>query len=355
MATRPSAKARTAQQALQEIYVQDLARPDDYLAFLETIPGFKLSDAVRDSVNFSAATARYEGGDYERAVEQYSTYLRQYPNGGSAAEAYYRRADSYLLLERPAEALADLEQIIDRGPGRYYEDALRKAAAISYEVTRDYDKAYRYYAKLVELQGEAAPTDLKLSALSAAAKTNNAAAVRTLTDRLSADPSLTDAERAVVAFYRGKGAYANKDYDAALAAFNAVIRSDRGERAAEARYLVARIYYLRRDLDIAEAITTRAQRESSAYPYWVARSTLLLIDIFLEQEDFLSARAVAEGLVANYKGDAALEAEAERKLVEVNRASEGRTRVRPVDTSVLDLVDPVDPADAVPGLRLDNN
>ena len=98
-----AAEARTAQQALQEIYVQDLGRPDDYLAFLGTIPGFKLSDAVRDSVNFSAATAQYEAGEYARAIEQYGAYLGAYPEGGSAREAYYRRADSYLLLERPAE------------------------------------------------------------------------------------------------------------------------------------------------------------------------------------------------------------------------------------------------------------
>lgn len=340
LANEPSAaEARTAQQALQEIYVQDLGRPNDYLAFLETIPGFTLSDAVRDSVNFSAATARYENGDYEGAVRQYTTYLKQYPEGGSATEAYYRRADSYLLLERPAQALADLNHVVDRGPGRYYEDALRKTATVSAELTGDYDAAYRAYAKLLEVQGDNAVAETELAALRAAAKTNNAKAVADLSASLTADPSLSPAQKAVVAFYRGKAAYAAKEYDAALTAFNTVIRDSDAEAAAEARYLVARIYYLRRDLDIAEAIAVRAQRESSAYPYWVARSTLLLVDVFLDREDFLAARAVAEGLVANYDGDAALVEEARRKLAEVDRVAKQRARVRAVDTSVLDLID----------------
>ena len=344
-----AAEARTAQQALQEIYVQDLGRPDDYLAFLGTIPGFKLSDAVRDSVNFSAATAQYEAGEYARAIEQYGAYLGAYPEGGSAREAYYRRADSYLLLERPAEALADLEALADAGPGRYYGEALGRAADVA-SALGDHAKAYGYYARLLELRGEAAATETKLSALRAAAASGETAAVQRLSDGLTADPTLTDADRAVVSFYRGKAAYAARDYDRALAAFNSVIRNDQGAAAAEARYLVARIYYLRRDLDLAESIAVKAQRESSAYPYWVARSTLLLIDVFLDREDDLSARAVAEGLVANYEGDPELEAEARRKLAEVNRLSADRSRVSPLDTGVIELADPTDegPADEGP-------
>ncbi len=336
-----AAEARTAQVALQEIYVQDLGRPNDYLAFLETVPGFKLGDAVRDSVNFSAATAQYQNGNYERAVEQYTLYLKQFPTGGSALEAQYRRAESYLLIEQYPAALKGYEEVIARGQNRYYEDALRKAAVIAYNSTLEFDKAYRYYAILIESgSARAADVETQLFALRAAAKAGRTDAVRQITDRLAAQPGLRDADRAVVFFYQGKAAYDAKEYDRALAAFNTVIRNDQGEAAAEARYLVARIYYLRRDIDLAESITIRSQRESSAYPYWVARSTLLLIDIFLDRKDYLSAKAVAEGLVANYRGDAELEREAKTKLAEVERIGGNNSRVLPVDTSVLDLADP---------------
>ena len=336
-----AAEARTAQQALQEIYVQDLGRPNDYLAFLETVPGFKLGDAVRDSVNFSAATAQYQAGNYDRAVEQYTLYLKQFPKGGSALEALYRRAESYLLLKQYPAALKGYEEVIARGQTRYYEDALRKAAVIAYNSTLDFDKAYRYYAALIET-GSAGATDIEtqLFALRSASKAGKRDAVKQITDRLTAMPGLRDADRAVVFFYQGKAAYDAKEYDRALTAFNTVIRNDQGEAAAEARYLVARIYYLRRDLDLAESITIRAQRESSAYPYWVAKSTLLLIDIFLDRKDYLSANAVAEGLVANYKGDPELEAEARKKLAEVKRVGDNNSRVLPVDTSVIDLAEP---------------
>ncbi len=331
-----AAEARTAQLALQEIYVQDLGRPNDYLAFLETVPGFKVGDAVRDSVNFAAATGQYQSGNYERAIEQYTLYLQNFPTGNSALEALYRRAESYVLLEQYPAALKGYEEVIARGQTRYYEDALRKAAVIAYNSTLDFDKAYRYYSTLIAT-GSAGASDIEtqLFALRAAAKAGKKDAVRELSDRIIALPGLRDADRAVVFFYQGKAAYDAKEYDRALAAFNTVIRNDQGEAAAEARFLVARIYYLRRDLDLAESITIRSQRESSAYPYWVARSTLLLIDIFLDRKDYLSAKAVAEGLVANYRGDAALEAEARRKLDEVERVGAANSRVLPADDSVI--------------------
>ncbi len=336
-----AAEASTAQRALQEIYVQDLGRPNDYLAFLETVPGFKLGDAVRDSVNFSAALAQYQAGNYERAIEQYTLYLEQFPKGTSALEALYRRAESYLLLEQYPAALTGYEEVIARGQTRYYTDALRKSAVIAYNSTLDFDKAYRYYTTLIESSpAAAADVETQLFALRAAAKAGRKADVLAVSNRIMALPGLRDADRAVVSFYQGKAAYEAKEYDRALAAFNAVIRNDQGEAAAESRYLVARIYYLRRDMDLAQSITVRAQRESSAYPYWVAKSTLLLVDIFLDAGDYLSAKAVAEGLVANYKGDAGLEREAKAKLAEVERVGTSKSRILPADGTQLDLAEP---------------
>ena len=340
-ANQPRAsEVRRADAALQEIYVDELGRPDDYFAFLETVPGFKLDASVRDSITYSGALARYRTGDLEAAVEQFTRYLAEFPRGGYADEALFRRGDTYVALERYEAAQADFEALAQRGEGRYYAQALDRAARIASDEEEDYAKANRYYTRLLEVTGEL-PPELQLPALRAAYVSGDAATVATLTDVVAADSSLTDGERATAEFYRGKIAYDARDYDAALTRFNAVIRAAPDtEAAAESRYLVARIYYLQRELELAENITVAAQRQSSAYPYWVARSTLLLIDLFADRGDFLAARAVAEGLVANYRGDEELEAEAAAKLVEIRRAAEADSRVTAVDTSVVELAEP---------------
>lgn len=345
-ANQPKAEeVRVAQEALQEIYIEDLGRPDDYFAFLETVPGFKLDNTVRDSISFAAAEAQYNTGKYDRAIEQYSRYLLDFPKGGYALEALHRRADSYLFLEQYPEALGDFESIIARGQNKYYEEALKKAGAIAYDAEGDFDKAYRYYARLLELDTEISnDPEVLLMALRAAYRSGDKKAVETLAARVANMEGLSSQDKAVAAFYRGKMAYDRKDFDTALTSFNMVIRAQKDtEAAAEARYLVARIYYLQREFDLAETITKAAQSQSSAYPYWVAKSTLLLVDIYLEKEDYLSARAFAEAIVLNYKGDQKLERDAKLKLEEVERAAEANSNIAPVDTTTIEMVDPETP------------
>ncbi len=340
-ANNPRAEeVRVAQQNLQEIYVDDLGKPNEYLAFLETVPGVKLDNSVRDSINFASAQNKYQEGDYTEAVDQYTSYLNNYPGGGYAVEALYRRADAYLVQRKYKEALSDFESIVQRGAGQYYTEALTKAARIAYDSERDFEKASRYYNKVIEDAGDQASPELRLMALRASYRSGDAKAVYGLTQQINADPNASEPTRAIASFYDGKVAYDRKDYDRALASFDRVVEVDDGEAAAEARYLTGRIYYLQRNLEKAKEVAISAQRKSSGHPFWVARSVLLLTDVFVDQGDLLSARAVAEGLVENYRGNEKLEAEAKKKLAEVTRAMDAASKVRPTDDGKLDLVEP---------------
>ena len=68
-------EANMALAALEEIYVDDLGRPDEYFAFLETIPGYQVGNSERDSINFISAESQYENANYTRAITAYSDYI----------------------------------------------------------------------------------------------------------------------------------------------------------------------------------------------------------------------------------------------------------------------------------------
>lgn len=311
-------EANLALAALEEIYVDNLGRADDYFAFLETVRG-NVESEVRDSINFRAAEAQFENANYERAVTAYTDYLRKFPRGSYTLQALYNRGESYSVLKQYSNALDDYAAVVERGPSPYYVKALEKAAIIAYNHEQDFTRSYDLYVKLEEV---ATSPDMRfeaqLGALRSAYRTGRTQAVVEQARKVATNPSASGLQVATANFYLGKIAYDQRDYDNALTAFNEVIRLSDNEQTAEARYLKAHIYYLRRNLEEAQRLCLESNKESSAYPYWVAKSVILLSDVLAERGDLYNARAALEALLENYNEDQALVAEAQQKLATIN-------------------------------------
>ena len=94
----------------------------------------------------------------------------------------------------------------------------------------------------------------------------------------------------------------------------AVVDLSDNEQTAEARYLLAEILYLQKSTAAAETSTRNAISQNSDYPYWVAKSMILLSDIFVDKNDLFNARAALEAVLENFKEDPALTKVAQTKL-----------------------------------------
>lgn len=330
----PSAEeANLALAALNEIYVDDMGRPDLLESFLRTIPNYNFNDFSRDSLFFRAAESQYENGNYQRAIDGYQNYLSQFPNGINVLVAHYHKGESHAVLRQYDQSLVHYEWVVGKGPSRYYLRALEKAAIIAYNHAQDFEKAARLYTLLEQsADTEELRFEAQLGGMRSAYRTGNRDAVYQLANKVANNPSANEEQRATANFYVGKIAYDRQDYTAALAAFNETIRLSDNEQTAEARYLRANIYYTRRDLNRAKELTIAANRESSGYPYWVAKCVILLSDILVEQGDLYNGRAALEALLENYNEDPEVVAEARQKLARVNNMINQGSR--------LDLSDP---------------
>jgi tetratricopeptide (TPR) repeat protein len=321
-------EAQTALKALEEIYVNDLGNADAYFAFLKTIPGYDITTLGRDSINFRAAEAQFENANYKRAIENYSNYIANFPNGRSIILAYYRRGDSHSALKLYTNALADYEWVVKKGTSAYYKKALEKAAIIAYNHEQNFKKSYDFYAKLEEVADNSnLQLEAQLGALRSAYRANMTNEVYSLAKKVAENSLATQDQAALANFYFGKISYDRKNYDDALKSFQLVIDKSDTEQAAEARYLIAYIYYLRRNLEKAQEITINSNRESSRYPYWVAKSIILLSDILAEKGDLFNSRAALEALLENYKGDQEVIQTAKDKLAQINRRIQADSRI----------------------------
>ncbi len=313
-------EASQALASLEEIYIRDLGRPGDYTAFLETVPGYKVDNYVRDSINYKAALVMFENGEYKRAAESFTSYLRSFPKGLNVLQATYNRGECYSAQKQFSPALADYEAVVQKGPSTYYFKALEKAALIAYNHALDFEKAFRLYS---EMERNASAEDklfeAQIGAMRSAYRSNNASAVSAYAAKVANNPRASKEQLATANFFIGKQAYDKQDYNSALNAFQKVIQLSNTEQSAEARYLIASIYFQKRELDTAQEMCLKANKESGEFPYWTARSVILLADVLTEKGDLYNARAVLEGFLDNYDEDKTLVEQARKRLDDVTR------------------------------------
>ncbi len=323
-----SREAKDALAAIEEIYVEDLHRPDDYVAFVESIPGYKVSGGEKDSLNYIVAQRLYENAEYERAITAFSEYLDKYPKGFYALEAVYNRGESHSILRHFTEALRDYESVIQRGQSAFYLLSLQKAALISYNYAEEFEKAYEYFSKLESLTNDPeVKFEAQMGAMRSAYRVGKKEMAGNYAGKVMSNPRASAEELAVARFYRGKLVYENKQYDEALRLFKEVVANSDNENTAEARYLIAEIHYHKMEYELAEEACRIAYSESGAYPYWVAKSLILLSDVLVARQDFFNARAALDAVIDNFYEDAELVEIAKNKIARIDQEEQKRNRI----------------------------
>jgi len=158
-----------------------------------------------------------------------------------------------------------------------------------------------------------------------------------MSDKVINHPRATEDHKALAHFYMAKIAYDHNSYDKALLDFNAVIKVNSAELAAESRYYVASIYEKQGENELAAKLAEEAARANVGYPTWVAKSLLLLTSIQYKAGDLLNARAILEAIVENFKGDETIMKEANAQLEKVKAAEDNQSRVKPISSDTLEM------------------
>ncbi len=327
-----SQEAQDALNGIEDIYIE-MDDPEGYITFKESIPGFEVSDSEKENIKWRTAEAHFRGGDYEKAAKSYSSFLASYPLSTSAFEAYYKRAESYFALKEYDSAYTDYRKVLKKGNSRYAEAAANKAANIAYNHRKDFKTATELYEQLLRIAStEDNRFKAKLGAIRSAYRGNILAGRYGIANDLKKDSRISEREKAEVAFYVAKSALSENKYEVALANFKEVISLAKDERAAEASYQIAYIYYIWRDLDTAQQMALNTS-QISGYDYWLGKSVVLLGDIFLEKKDYFNARASLESIIENYNYDDDVLVAAEEKLAQLDTLeAENGTRIIVVPT-----------------------
>lgn len=334
-----SEESSNALAAIEEIYVTDQGNPDAYFKVLESVPGMKMGQKQRDSLQYSVANNFYQNGNYEKAAEAFGEYLNRYPNGFYTLDAYYNRGESHVLLKQFSRALADYEKVVNLGNSSYFREAVKKAAIIAYNDQQDFEKALKYYTQYEKLaSGDEEKLQIQSNALKSAFEINNQEAIVEFAQKIKDNPLAGKEQKSLAHFNIAQHKIRNNQSKNALADLEYVVENSNNVETAEARFLIAKIYYDENQMEKASEKVKDAYSKNGGYPKWVAKSLLLNAKILMKQNDIFNAKASVEAVIDNFAGDSEIIAESNVLLEEIRKMESEQSRIqRPSNQNELEL------------------
>jgi TolA-binding protein len=296
-----SEEAKVALQDLKSVYF-DLNDIAGYAAYVKTLDGTVRFDvSEQDSLTYLAAERLFTKGDISRAQSGLQNYLQSFPNGAFSANAHYYLANTYYQQKKSAEAKTEYAKVLEAGNTRFTEEAVARTAELQYR-DKEYEEALLSYQRLQNTT--ASKTNKEVGALGvirSAAQLKKQAPIIASASLLLSDPALKPEIAVEARYFRAKAYLDTGEKRLAEKDLEELAKDTRTAFGAEAKYLLAQHYFDTGHSSEAQVIIQDYVQQGTPHPYWLARSYILLSDVYISRKDPLQARQYLESLQKNYK------------------------------------------------------
>ena len=313
-----SEEARLAQRDLKSIYI-DLNKVDDYLNFVATLPGGGNFDVnERDSLTYVAAERVYMRGEVAEAKASFTRYLQSFPQGAFSVNASYYLGLIAYNEKNDAEASSWLGKVLDYPDNPFSGEAMKLCADIAWRAG-EYEKALGLYKRMAD---RASSPEERLEALqralACARQTGDADEITGLASTLLAQSKLTPELANEARYARAKACLGKGDAQAAVGDLTELAKDTRNVYGAEAKYLLAQLYFDAGETEKAEKEVLGYIEVSTPHTYWLARSFVLLSDIYVKMGRNLDAKQYLLSLKQNYQAEDDIQEMIETRLAQLD-------------------------------------
>lgn len=298
-----SVESFTALESLENIYIEINDVPS-YLAYTKSLNMnlSGLSAGRQDSISYLAAEKQYMSSRYEQAASGFSTYLQNYCSGGRfCTNAQYYLADSYYRMNEKDKALVEFRKLLNIPGNQYMEEAFMRSAEISYD-KKDYQNALTYFRQFEQMAQSSEYRNMaRLGVLRTAYQLNDYTHTISGAEVILADARSGQDMKAEARYLRAQSYIRSNRANLAMDDLKILSTDTRTVQGAEARYLLADLYYEQKSYALAEKEILDFAKVNTPYQYWLARSFILLADIYIAQKNDFQAKQYLLSLQRNYK------------------------------------------------------
>lgn len=309
-----SEEAKVALQDLKSVYIE-LNDINSFAAYANSLGGnvrFEVSE--QDSLTYLAAEKLFMRGDNEGARRSLTNYLQTFPQGAFSSNANFYLASIAFAKKDLEEAKRLFSLVLESGDTKFREESWARKAEIEY-LDKDYAAAMESFKHLQAVAENPENKEAaKLGLMRCAELIGQPQEALLAANDLLKEPKLSPEIMSEARYVRAKAYISLKQENKALADLKEISKDIRTIHGAEAKYLLAQLYYDNKDDKNAETVLMNFIENGTPHQYWLARGFILLADIYIRQGDDFQARQYLTSLQNNYKGDDEIAAMIEDRL-----------------------------------------
>ena len=298
-----SEEAKVALQDLKSVYIE-LNDINSFAAYANSLGGnvrFEVSE--QDSLTYLAAEKLFMRGDNEGARRSLTNYLQTFPQGAFSSNANFYLASIAFAKKDLEEAKRLFSLVLESGDTKFREESWARKAEIEY-LDKDYAAAMESFKHLQAVAENPENKEAaKLGLMRCAELIGQPQEALLAANDLLKEPKLSPEIMSEARYVRAKAYISLKQENKALADLKEISKDTRTIHGAEAKYLLAQLYYDNKDDKNAETVLMNFIENGTPHQYWLARGFILLADIYIRQGDDFQARQYLTSLQNNYKGD----------------------------------------------------
>lgn len=274
---------------------------DGYFDWLASL-GIEVDEREKDSTLWLPVQEAWDIGECDNIVLTSETYLSKLKGGTKVIDANYYIAQCSYKNNELDKALEYYNLIIESVNNPYYEESVRNAGDISYEL-KDYHQAAVHYSTLekISIEEDNIRTSI-IGQMSSFWELKNYETAQEYATKVLGLAPLDESLKVSATLIKGLSLKEMQQYEEAKKVLKTCGDMTKSIKGAEAKYYYAEILYTEKDHEKCQESIMELVKQKPSYDYWIAKAIILLADNFVALGDYFNAKHSLQSVVDNYDG-----------------------------------------------------
>jgi len=272
--------------------------------YTEQLGGFaKMDVREQDSLSFVAAERFYMKNDCQHAIRHFESYINTYPHGKYILNAHFYKADCQYRTGDLRDALTSYKYVANRERSLFTEESLIRQGEILF-MNKTYQEAFGVFERLErEAEIGANRLEAKIGQMRCLSQIPDHTGTITAANKVLMAPKIGDEIKREAIFNLANSYKALGDVENEMSEYGKLAGNTKSIEGAEAKYQVAQLQYDQKNVEVAEKEIFDYIDKGTSHQYWLARSFILLSEIYHDRGENFQAIQYLQSIKENYKGD----------------------------------------------------